>query len=95
VWLNGAYVGYGTDSFTPSEFDLTDRLAPGSHTITAVYGGDTNFATSTSSNLTQVVNNSATTTSVVTRDVPENAVVGGIPARVLRMRDEPRTLRWD
>jgi acetyltransferase-like isoleucine patch superfamily enzyme len=31
---------------------------------------------------------------VVTRDVPENAVVGGVPARVLRMRDEPRTLRW-
>ena len=35
------------------------------------------------------------TNSVVTRDVPENAVVGGLPARVLRMRDEPRTLRWE
>ncbi len=23
VWLNGAFVGYGEDSFTPSEFDLT------------------------------------------------------------------------
>jgi acetyltransferase-like isoleucine patch superfamily enzyme len=32
--------------------------------------------------------------SVVTQDVPANAVVAGSPARVLRMRDEPRTLRW-
>ena len=34
------------------------------------------------------------TNSVVTRDVPANAVVGGVPAKVLRMREEPRTLRW-
>jgi acetyltransferase-like isoleucine patch superfamily enzyme len=31
---------------------------------------------------------------VVTKDVPSNAVVAGAPARLLRMRDEPRTLRW-
>jgi len=31
---------------------------------------------------------------VVTKDVPDNAVAGGQPARVLRMRDEPETLRW-
>jgi acetyltransferase-like isoleucine patch superfamily enzyme len=34
------------------------------------------------------------TNAVVTRDVPDNAVVAGIPARVIRMRDEPKTLRW-
>jgi acetyltransferase-like isoleucine patch superfamily enzyme len=34
------------------------------------------------------------TYAVVSKDVPANAVVGGIPARVLRMRAAPRTLRW-
>jgi acetyltransferase-like isoleucine patch superfamily enzyme len=34
------------------------------------------------------------TNSVVTKDVPENAVVAGAPARVLRMRDAPTVMRW-
>ncbi len=34
------------------------------------------------------------TNSVVTHDTPANAVVGGVPARVIRMREAPRTLRW-
>jgi acetyltransferase-like isoleucine patch superfamily enzyme len=31
---------------------------------------------------------------VVTKDVPANAVVAGVPARVIRMRDAPRSMRW-
>jgi acetyltransferase-like isoleucine patch superfamily enzyme len=34
------------------------------------------------------------TNAVVTKDVPANAVVAGIPARVIRMRDAPTELRW-
>jgi acetyltransferase-like isoleucine patch superfamily enzyme len=34
------------------------------------------------------------TYAVVTKDVPPNAVVAGVPARVLRMRPAPERLRW-
>jgi acetyltransferase-like isoleucine patch superfamily enzyme len=35
------------------------------------------------------------TSTVVTRDVPANAVVAGSPARVIRMREEPERMRWE
>jgi hypothetical protein len=45
---------------------MTSALAAGSRSITAVYGGDTNNAASTSNTLTQQVNQSLTTTSLAT-----------------------------
>jgi acetyltransferase-like isoleucine patch superfamily enzyme len=35
------------------------------------------------------------TSAVVTCEVPANAVVGGVPARVIRMRKAPRGMRWE
>jgi acetyltransferase-like isoleucine patch superfamily enzyme len=35
------------------------------------------------------------TSAVVTKTVPDNAVVAGIPAQVIRMRETPKSLRWD
>ena len=34
------------------------------------------------------------TNTVITKDVPANAVIAGAPAKVLRMRETPRSLRW-
>ena len=33
VWLNGHYVGFASDSFTPSEFELTDYLVDGENKL--------------------------------------------------------------
>ena len=33
VWLNGQYVGYSEDSFTPSDFDLTPYLVEGENKL--------------------------------------------------------------
>ena len=34
------------------------------------------------------------TNAVVAKDIPANAVAGGVPAKVIRMRDTPKHLRW-
>ena len=40
LWLNGSYVGYSEDSFTPSEFDLTPFLKEGENKLAVqVYNG--------------------------------------------------------
>ncbi len=33
VWLNGAFIGYSEDSFTPSEFELTEYLIEGENKL--------------------------------------------------------------
>lgn len=34
------------------------------------------------------------TSAVLTSSFPENSVVGGVPARVIRMREAPQSMRW-
>jgi uncharacterized protein YhjY with autotransporter beta-barrel domain len=57
----GTTIGSGTLSGGQATFTTT-ALAVGGHSITAVYGGDTNSAGSTSSTLTQTVNQESTVT---------------------------------
>jgi hypothetical protein len=59
--------GFGTASFT------TNQLGGGSHAITAVYNGDTNFKASTSDALTQTVNKADTFISLMTSSNPAQA----------------------
>lgn len=33
VWLNGVYIGFSSDSFTPHEFELTGALCPGENKL--------------------------------------------------------------
>jgi len=59
----GALLGTGTVSGGSASF-TTASLAQGTHSITAVYSGDANDATSTSGALQQAVNKVSTTTSL-------------------------------
>jgi len=51
---------------------MTSGLGAGVHSITAVYGGDATFASSTSPTLTQTVNKAASSTSVVSSNSASN-----------------------
>jgi len=51
---------------------MTSGLGAGVHSITAIYGGDATFASSTSPTLTQTVNKAASSTSVVSSNSASN-----------------------
>jgi hypothetical protein len=84
----------------------TAALAKGSHSITAVYSGDSNYLTSTSGALSQVVNQAATTTTVTSSRNPSTygqsvtftatvAIVApgsGIPSGTVTFKDGSTTL---
>ena len=68
-------LGVGTPSVVNGVDQATlciGSLSAGSHSITAVYGGDSNFTTSTSTAITQTVGQAATTTSVASSLNPAN-----------------------
>src|SRR6266566_128044 len=67
----GTPTGTGTLSGGTATF-TTSGLTAGTHSITAIYGGDANFAGSTSPVLTQTVNKAASSTSVVSSNSPSN-----------------------
>ena len=75
IFMDGVTsIGSGTLDGSGQTTLSTSALSVGSHSITVVYAGDTNFTTSTSSTLTQTVNQSATTTGVASSAAP--SVVG-------------------
>ncbi len=85
---------------------LISSLSVGSHSITAVYSGDTNFTTSTSAALTQVVNKANTSTSLTasptqivlgqmvtfTSTVSANSPGAGTPTGTVTFKDGTTTL---
>ena len=62
-------LGTGTISSGQATFN-TSTLAVGSHSITATYGGDTNYNSNTSSTLTQTVNKANTTVTLASSANP-------------------------
>ncbi len=65
------FLGTGTLSNGVATY-TTSSLSVGSHSMTAVYGGDTNFVGSTSPVLKQVVNQASTTTGLTSSPNPSN-----------------------
>jgi RHS repeat-associated protein len=89
-------LGSGTLSSGVASFTST-ALATGTHSITAVYGGDTNNSSSTSSALTQSVNAVVTTTALTSSVNPSTyggpttltaSIAGGVaPSGVITFKD--------
>ena len=61
----GSTIGTGPVNGSGQATFTTSALSAASHTITAIYSGDGNFNTSTSSNLIQTVNPASTTTTLI------------------------------
>ena len=98
-----ATLGTGTLNGSGVATYSTTALSVATHSITAVYGGDTNFATSTSSILSQVVNKTSSTTTVTSslnpstfgQSVTFTATVsstGGTPSGTVTFKDGAATL---
>jgi hypothetical protein len=102
VFLDGSTVICTVALIGNTAVDVTSTLTAGSHAITASYGGDSNFAPSTSLPLTQVINPAGTTT---TASVPASlgyglnatltatvAGAGGTPTGTVTFMDGTTTL---
>ncbi len=76
TFMDGAAtIGTGAVNASGVATLTTTTFAVGAHSITAVYGGDGNFTSSTSSALSHTVNQAGTTTTI-TSDLPDPSVVG-------------------
>ena len=81
TFFNGTLnLGFGTLNGSQVATFTTSTLAPGSDSITAVYSGDTNYAASTSSILTQTI--TAPTFTVTNTGGTTDTVLAGVPATV-------------
>jgi hypothetical protein len=99
-------LGTGTLNSSGQATFTTATLGAGAHSISAIYGGDGNFTTSTSSTLSQTVNQDATSTVVVssinptvsgqavtfTATVTANAPGSGTPTGSVTFKDGTTTL---
>jgi hypothetical protein len=85
----GSAIGTGQVSRNSATY-TTFSLTGGSHTITAQYGGDSNFQSSTSATLTQVVTQASTTTTVSSS--PNPSAVGQTVTIMARITSSTKVL---
>lgn len=71
----GTVLGTATLSGGTATFDAGTGLTSGSHDITAVYNGDTNYSASTSADYFQTVSTAPTTTSLAASTLTANTAV--------------------